>query len=84
MSPFKIIKILVICFYLELEELVYKWPQIDLSQHPEVVLLLVEGLAWLGYSAGHGCCSLAVIFPGFNSALGYTAMRSALSSSQTV
>lgn len=84
LSSFKIVKILVICLYLELRELVYKWPQIDLSKHPEVASFLAKDLAWHSHSACQVCGSLAVIFPGFSSSLGYKIMSSALSSSQTI
>lgn len=84
LSSFKIVKILVICLYLELGELLYKWLQIDLSKHPEVALFLVKDLAWHSYFTCHACISLAVIFPGSTNALGYVTMSSALSSPQTV
>lgn len=84
LSSFKIIKIFVICLYLELGELIYKWSQIDLSKHPEVVLFSVKDSVWRGYPACYVCSNSTVIFLGFTNALGYITMSSALSSLQTV
>lgn len=46
---FRIVKILVVSFYFELRESVYKWFRIDLLKYIEVVLFLVKDLVWYIY-----------------------------------
>ena len=84
-SSFRIVKILVVSFYLELREPVYKWPRTDLSKHTEVALFLVKDLAWHIYFClpcmQLSCCDFVQVSL---NALGYVTMSAALSSPQTV